>query len=141
MFYSKKNINSIKVTKSNFVFKVKEKNENFEFGMNEIKNIYIGFNKNSSFYFIDFISFLIIGISVAVAFWFSLVNLFFIGIVVIIFRGIYLINYQKYFITVIVNNKKSCIFFFSNINKNKFLEKIKLIRGNINDINFLNKVK
>lgn len=138
MFFFKKNIKSITVTESNLLFKVKEKNENFDFALQDVKNVYIDFNTNMSFYFFDFISLLIIGIVVAVNFWLSLVGVFFIGLVGIIFRGVYLTLNKKYFITLKLKNGNSFNFHFTNFEKMRVLEQVKLIRGKIIDINFLN---
>ena len=134
----KKNIKSITVSESNFTIKVKEKNENFDFILHDMKKIYIGFNSIMSFYFFDFISLLIIGIGVAVNFWLPLVGLFFIGLFGIIFRGVYLTLNYKYFITLKLKNGNSSDFYFSNYQKTSVLEQVKLIRGRIVDINFLN---
>ncbi len=130
-------------TRSKILFKVKEKNKNknFDFILQDVKNIYIGFNKSKSFYFFDFISLLIIGIAVAVNFWFSLGGVFFIGIVGIIFRGVYLTLNKKYFIILKLKNGNSSNFYFSNYQKTSVLEQVKLIRGRIVDINFSNTIK
>ena len=106
-----------------------------------MKNVYIDFNTINSFYFFDFISLLIIGIAVAVNFWFSLVGVFFIGLVGIIFRGVYLTLNKKYFIKLKLKNGNSFNFHFSNYERTSVLEQVKLIRGKIIDINFLDIIK
>ena len=141
MIFLKKNIKSITLTESKLSFKVSEKNENFDFNLFDVKNIYIGFNTTMSFYFFDFISLLIIGIAVAVNFWLSLVGVFFIGLVGIIFRGVYLTLNKKYFITLKLKNGNSFNFHFSNYEKTSVLEQVKLIRGKILDIDVLNTIK
>lgn len=52
MFYFKKNIKSITVTEFNLLIKVKEKNENFDFALQDLKKVYIDFNTINSFYFL-----------------------------------------------------------------------------------------
>ena len=136
MIYLKKQINSISITDSNFVFDLKGKTKNVEFDLFEIKNIFIGFKKVSYFYFFDLISFLVILISLVLTFYFSNSKLFFGGIVILFLRGVYLVHNTTYFVTIELKNKISHDFYLSNNKKSIILEKIKIIRGKITEINF-----
>jgi hypothetical protein len=62
--------------------------------------------------------------------------LFFGGVVIVLLRGIYLVNNKTYFVTVKLKNGTSFNYYFSNNKKNTVIEKIKIIRGKINSINF-----
>lgn len=131
-----KNIQSITVTELNFSLKVKRKNEFFNFIISDVKKVYILSNKIKSFYFFDFISLLILGI-VVVAFWLSLINLLYIGIVGIIFRGVYLIEYKKYVLILRLKNNKIYKYYLQKNEKYRVLEKVKLIREKMSDANFI----
>ena len=134
MNFFKNNIKSITVTDSNFSILLKYKNKIFDFSLDDFTDVFIGFNK-INFLIFDFITIIIMAISVTLLN--SSVYLFFIGTVIMILRWAYLFNNRKYFISLSLKNGQSHIFYFSNSMKYNLLEKVKIIRGNINTINFL----
>lgn len=136
MIFFKKNINSIRILDSNFVIKLKGYNNNYEIDLVEIKKIFIGFNKISDYYFFDLISLILVILSFAISYWYSLNNLFLGGLFIVFLRGIYLVHNHTYFVTVKLKNGTSYNFHFSHFKKNIIIEKIKIIRGKITDINF-----
>lgn len=131
-----KHINSISISDSKFVFELIGKSQNFEVGLVEINKIFIGLKKNGDLYFFDLISFILVIVSVALTYWFSSCSLFIGGLVIAFFRGVYLVNYKTYFVTVKLKNGTSFDFYFSNNKKHTLIEKIKIIRGKVTDINF-----
>lgn len=136
MIFFKKQINSISISESKFVFELMGKSENFEVDLVEINNIFIGFKKKRDFYFFDLISFILVMVSLALTYWYSSSNLFISGLVIAFLRGVYLVNNKTYFVTVKLKNGTSFDFYFSNNKKNTVLEKVKIIRGRITIINF-----
>lgn len=136
MIFFKKQINSISISESKFVFELMGKSENFEVDLVEINNIFIGLKKKRDFYFFDLISFILVMVSLALTYWYSSSNLFISGLVIAFLRGVYLVNNKTYFVTVKLKNGTSFDFYFSNNKKNTVLEKVKIIRGRITIINF-----
>ena len=136
MIFLKKNIDSISISESNFVFKLKGYKNNVEIDFVEIKNIFIGFKKVTAFYFFDIISFIIVLVSLALTYWYSSNDFFLGGIVLVFLRGVYLVNNSTYFVTVKLKNGTSFNFYFSHFIRNTIIEKIKIIRGIITGINF-----
>lgn len=136
MIFLKKNIDSISISESNFVFKLKGYKNNVEIDFVEIKNIFIGFKKVTAFYFFDIISFIIVLVSLALTYWCSSNDFFLGGIVLVFLRGVYLVNNSTYFVTVKLKNGTSFNFYFSHFIRNTIIEKIKIIRGIITGINF-----
>ena len=136
MIFFKKQINSINISESKFVFELMGKSENFEVDLVEINNIFVGLKQKSYLYFFDLISIFLVIVSLVLTYWFSSSNLFFGGVVIVLLRGIYLVNNKTYFVTVKLKNGTSFNYYFSNNKKNTVIEKIKIIRGKINSINF-----
>ena len=136
MIFFRKQINSISISESKIVFELMGKSEIFEADLVEINNIFVGLKKIRDFYFFDLISFILVLVSLVLTYWYSSSNLFTVGVVIAFLRGVYLVNNKTYFVTVKLKDGTSFIFYFSNNKKNTFIEKIKIIRGKINIINF-----
>ena len=136
MIFFKKQINSINISESKFVFELMGKSENFEVDLVEINNIFVGLKQKSYLYFFDLISIFLVTVSLGLTYWYSMSNLFIGGVVIAFLRGVYLVNNKTYFVTVKLKNGTSFNYYFSNNKKNIVIEKIKIIRGKINSINF-----
>lgn len=131
----KNSLKSISVNDSKLIIEKKFASKTDVFELSSISKIYIKRTGISSFYFLDFISFVILLLSI-VAFNYNSIYSLFVLFFLFVFWTMYLIYNKSYYIHVKLNNKHSNNYFFSNEIRYIVLEKVKIVRGKLSTFNF-----
>jgi hypothetical protein len=131
----KNSLKSIAINDSKLIIENKFTSKTDVFELSSISKIYIKRKRIRSFYFFDFISFVLLLLSI-VTFNFVSIYSFLFMMVLFVFWTMHLIFFKSYYMSVKLNNGLSNNYFFSNEIKYEVLENVKIVRSNITSFNF-----
>ena len=98
------------------------------FELSYINKIYIKRKSIRSFYFFDYISFVLLLLGLVTFTYFSM-YLFFILMLLLVFWTMYLIFFKSFYMHVRLKNGLTNNYYFSNEIKYEVLENVKIVRG------------
>jgi hypothetical protein len=131
----KNSLKSIAINDSKLIIEKKFTSKTDVFELSSISKIYIKRKRIRSFYFFDFISFVLLLLSI-VTFNFVSIYSFLFMMVLFVFWAMHLIFFKSYYMSVKLNNGLSNNYFFPNEIKYEVLENVKRVRGNLTSLNF-----
>jgi hypothetical protein len=131
----KNSLKSISINESKLIIEKKFASKTDIFELSSISKIYIKRKRIRSFYFFDFISFVVLLLSIVTFNYVSIYSFFFL-LVLFVFWTMHLIYFKSFYMHVKLNNGLSNNYFFSNEIKYDVLENVKIVRNNLPSFNF-----
>lgn len=131
----KNSLKSISINESKLIIEKKFTSKTDIFELSSISKIYIKRKRIRSFYFFDFISFVVLLLSIVTFNYVSIYSFFFL-LVLFVFWTMHLIYFKSFYMHVKLNNGLSNNYFFSNEIKYDVLENVKIVRSNLTSFNF-----
>ena len=131
----KNSLKSISISESKLIIEKKFTSKTDIFELSSISKIYIKRKRIRSFYFFDFISFVVLLLSIVTFNYVSIYSFFFL-LVLFVFWTMHLIYFKSFYMHVKLNNGLSNNYFFSNEIKYDVLENVKIVRSNLTSFNF-----
>ena len=126
----KNSLKSISISESKLIIEKKFTSKTDIFELSSISKIYIKRKRIRSFYFFDFISFVVLLLSIVTFNYVSIYSFFFL-LVLFVFWTMHLIYFKSFYMHVKLNNGLSNNYFFSNEIKYDVLENVKIVRSNL----------
>ena len=124
----KNSLKSISINDSKLIIEKKFTNKTDIFELSYINKIYIKRKSIRSFYFFDYISFVLLLLGLVTFTYFSM-YLFFILMLLLVFWTMYLIFFKSFYMHVKLKNGLKNNYYFSNEIKYEVLENVKIVRG------------
>jgi hypothetical protein len=124
----KNSLKSISINDSKMIIEKKFTNKTDIFELSYINKIYIKRKSIRSFYFFDYISFVLLLLGLVTFTYFSM-YLFFILMILLVFWTMYLIFFKSFYMHVRLKNGLTNNYYFSNEIKYEVLENVKIVRG------------
>jgi hypothetical protein len=131
----KNSLKSISINDSKLIIEKKFTSKKDVFELSSISKIYIKRKTIRSFYFFDFISFVLLLLSILTFNYVSIYS-FFILLVLFVSWTMHLIFFKSYFMHIRLNNGHTNNYFFSNEIKYEVLENVKIVRSHLTSFNF-----
>ncbi len=126
----KNSLKSISIYESKLIIEKKFTSKTDIFELSSISKIYIKRKRIRSFYFFDFISFVVLLLSIVTFNYVSIYSFFFL-LALFVFWTMHLIYFKSFYMHVKLNNGVSNNYFFSNEIKYDVLENVKIVRSNL----------